>query len=162
TLDAAFGLVADADVRVDGVPLTELSLSELREAVAMVRGPDLFEGTVVDNVRVGRDDVTLADARRALERVGVEGAVARLPSGLQSSLTSYGAPLTREQATLVALARALAGRPRLLLIDGALDALPDAARARVVEALATRGPLSVVVSTERADVVAALASGGAS
>lgn len=162
TLDAAFGLVADADVRVDGVPLAELSLSELREAVAMVRGPDLFEGTVVDNVRVGRDDVTLADARRALERVGVEGAVARLPSGLQSSLTSYGAPLTREQATLVALARALAGRPRLLLIDGALDALPDAARARVVEALATRGPLSVVVSTERADVVAALASGGAS
>lgn len=161
-LEAAFGLVPDADVRVDGVPLTELSLSELRGAVALVRGPELFEGTVADNVRVGREDVSLADARRALERVGVDGVVARLPSGLQSSLTSHGAPLTREQATLVALARALAGRPRLLLLDGALDGLADGARARVLEALAARGPLSVVVSTGRADVAAALAGGGAS
>lgn len=162
-LDAAFGLAVESDVRVDGVPLTELSLGDYRSAVAIVRGPDLFEGSVSDNVRLGREEVTLADVRRAIERVGLGDVVARLPSGLQSPLTSYGGPLTGEQSTRVAIARALAGRPRLLLLDGALDALPDDARAAIVEALVDcRGVVSVVVSTARADVMSALAPRSAS
>ncbi len=157
-LDAMYGFAPEADVRVNGVPLSELSLGSYRGAVALVRGPAIFDGTVSDNVRAGRDDVSLADVRHALSSVGLESVVARLPSGIHSPLTTYGAPLTREQATRLAIARGLVGRPRLLLLDGVLDALPDAPRGSIVAALAgARGAVSVVVTTTRADVAGALA-----
>ncbi len=155
-LDNLFAFRDDGAVRIDGVPSAELSLSAYREHVALVRGPEIFAGTVADNVRVGRKDITLADARRALRDVGLDETVAGLPKGIHSALSTYGAPLSPDESTRLVLARALAGRPRLLLLDGTLDGLSDHARTSMLAWLeAKRGDLTVILATNRADVESA-------
>ena len=111
---------------------------------------------MADNVRVGRKDITLADARRALRDVGLDETVAGLPKGIHSALSTYGAPLSPDESTRLVLARALAGRPRLLLLDGTLDGLSDHARTSMLAWLeAKRGDLTVILATNRADVESA-------
>jgi putative ABC transport system ATP-binding protein len=114
---------ADGVVELDGVDLRGLSPERLREQVALAGGTEVFAGTVLDNVRVGRADMPAADVRAALHEVGLLGAVHGLPNGLETPLTPGGAPLSAGQAARLTVARALAGRPRLLILDGVLDAL---------------------------------------
>lgn len=110
-------------VEVDGIDLRGLSLESLRKQVALVERSDVFLGTVMENVRVGREDLAPADVREALQTVGLLGVVHALPLGLNTVLTPDGGPLTGGQAIRLTIARALAGRPRLLLLDGVLDDL---------------------------------------
>lgn len=110
-------------VEVDGIDLRGLSLESLREQVALVERSDVFLGTVMENVRVGRENLSPADVREALQAVGLLGVVHGLPQGLDTPLTPDGGPLTGGQAVRLTIARALAGRPRLLILDGVLDDL---------------------------------------
>jgi ABC-type multidrug transport system fused ATPase/permease subunit len=91
--------------------------------VALVEGPDILIGTVGENLRVGRADLSPADVREALRVVGLTGVVHALPHGLDTPLTPDGGPLSASQSLRVTIARALVGRPRLLILDGVLDRL---------------------------------------
>jgi putative ABC transport system ATP-binding protein len=108
-------------VEIDGVDLRTVRLDTLREHVAMVKGIEVIEGTVLENVRLGRDGVTEADVRTALRNVGLLDVVLRLPGGLHTQLWTGGSPLSLGQANRLMLARAVVGRPRLLILDEALD-----------------------------------------
>lgn len=110
-------------VSVDGIDLRGVALEPYRMQVALVEGSDVFIGTVSENVRVGRPDLPLADVRAALQVVGLLDVVHDLPHGLDTPLTPDGGPLSATQAVRLTIARALAGRPRLLILDGVLDVL---------------------------------------
>ena len=110
-------------VEIDGIDLRGLSLERLREQVALVEGSDIFVGTVIENVVVGRSNLTPGDVREALQVVGLLKAVHDLPGGLNTPLTPNGGPLSATQSLRLGIARALVGRPRLLILDGVLDAL---------------------------------------
>lgn len=110
-------------VEVDGIDLRGLSPERLREQVALVEGPDIFVGTVGENVRVGRADLSPAEVREALRVVGLLGVVQTLPHGLDTPLTPDGGPLSAGQSLRLTIARALVGRPRLLVLDAVLDRL---------------------------------------
>jgi ABC-type bacteriocin/lantibiotic exporter with double-glycine peptidase domain len=105
-------------------------------------------------VHLERPDVSTSDARNALELVGLLEVVQKLPSGLDTPLVESGYPLTPSQARKLMLARAIAGRPRLLLIDGLLDALPDPDLRRVADGLFEPDqPWTLVVSTGRCELL---------
>lgn len=110
-------------VEADGIDIRGLSLEQYRDQIGFVERADTFMGTVGENVRVGRPELSLADVRDALAVVGLLDAVYALPRGLDTPLTPSGLPLSAGQAVRLTIARALAGRPRLLILDGALDAL---------------------------------------
>lgn len=110
-------------VELDGVDLRGLSLTELREQVALVEGSDLFIGTVLENVRVGRNELNNSEIRKALGIVGLLGVLRELPQGLETQLIPDGSPLSGSQAIRLAIARAIVGRLRLLILDGVLDSL---------------------------------------
>jgi ABC-type bacteriocin/lantibiotic exporter with double-glycine peptidase domain len=77
----------------------------------------------------------------------------QLPGGLEHPLATNGAPLSSNQARLLMLARAIAGRPRLLLLDGILDGLPDDALERIVSLLtAPDVPWTTILATCRDDI----------
>ncbi len=113
----------DGIVELDGIDMRGLSLERLREQVALVEGADIFTGSVVENVRVGRSDLPLTAVRQALSTVGLVGVVHDLPGGLNTTLYPNGGPLSASQSVRLTLARALVGRPRLLILDGVLDTL---------------------------------------
>jgi putative ABC transport system ATP-binding protein len=110
-------------LRIDGVDLREIQPGELRRHVAIVRSTAIFEGTVFDNVTLSRPNIASRDVRRVLEAVGLADTIDRLPKGTATRITSGGHPLSRGEAQRLVLARALVGAPRLLVIDGLLDAI---------------------------------------
>ncbi len=123
-------------VRLGSTNVLELDGGQLRDRVRLVRKAELLPGTVYDNVRAGRPELGLSQAREALIRVGLDTFVDTLPEGGHSDLSTVRFALGFEERVLLALARAVAGQPRAVLIDGLLDPLSGAARERAIEALA--------------------------
>ncbi|MFZ5926548.1 MAG: peptidase domain-containing ABC transporter [Acidobacteriota bacterium] len=112
-------------VEIDGRDYRELRLDDLRDQIALVREPQIFEGTVLDNLRLGREELSTERAREALEEVGLLEHVLRLAGGIHTRLSTGGAPLSAGQAIQLELARALAHEPRVLVLDECLDWLED-------------------------------------
>lgn len=154
-LDLCFGLrdPQSGTVELDGVPLRELCLNTARAQMALVRDGEIFAGTVEENVRAGRAKVGLAEVREALSAVGLLEEVARLPQGLFTQLNTGGLPLSSGQVRRLALARAILGRPRLLLLDETLDRFDAATRTKLLEALSRpEAPWTLVVATHVPEV----------
>ena len=156
--DLLFGLrVADHGwVEVDGADLRSLRLETLREHVALVKGIEVIEGTVLDNVRVGRDGVTHADVRDALRRVGLLDTILGLPDGLNTPLWAGGSPLSLGQANRLMVARAIVGQPRLLILDEALDHMDADIRETVLPAILGPGARWTLVVVTHSEEVAKL------
>ena len=156
--DTLFGLrpPRGGSVRLDGVDLRDVPLSALRRHVALVRDIELFPGTVIDNVRLGRDDMTHTDVRDALAAVGLLDELLELPDGLDTELHPHGRPLSYRQASRLMIARAIAGRPRLIVLDGALDQIDrHDEQEQLGQALfGPAAPWTVICITERADLLA--------
>lgn len=126
-LDILFGLrqPLEGHVSIDGLDLRSWYLEALRESVMLLRRDEIVDGTVIENLRLGRVDVGLDEIREALERVGLLDVLLHRPEGLNLRLKVGGAPLSGNQRTRLLLARALVQRPRLLLIDELFDSLDD-------------------------------------
>jgi ABC-type transport system involved in cytochrome bd biosynthesis fused ATPase/permease subunit len=98
----------------------------------MVRNTEIFDGTIAENVHLERSDVSVADVRSALETVELMGLVQELPDGLNTRLSPDGQPLTPIQGRLLMVARAISGRPEVVLIDELMDLLPEDLADRVL------------------------------
>ena len=144
-------------VSLDGRDVLHLDRYALREAVALVRGVECFRGTVLDNVAVGRPGVDRERALGVLEAVGLRAVVQGLAEADRTVLSGSGAPLTRGEARRLMFARALAARPRLLVVDDGLDDVEADARERLAALLAPAGgkaPWTLVVfAREKGDAL---------
>jgi ABC-type multidrug transport system fused ATPase/permease subunit len=129
-------------VRLDGCDLREVKLRSLRRAIGVVSEvAPLLRGSLERNLRYRAPRAPLADLERVCRLCGVDAIAAGLPRGLATKLGEGARELPLEQRQRIALARALLGRPRLLLLDD-VDAHLDAA---VEAALAEfRGTLLLV------------------
>ena len=143
------------EITVNGVDVRDADLTDLRRVLTLVNTDDaLFEGTVEENVAVGRAFVSHADVREALEIVQMGSDIARLPDGLSTRLTSGGQPLSRGQRQRVLIARALAGRPRLLVLDEAFTGMDEAMVTRVLDGIyAPERTWTVLSVSHKAEVV---------
>lgn len=135
-------------IELDGVDFRELSLDAIRRQVAVVKGLEIVEGTIAENVRLDRSDVSNKDIRQALANVGLLESIRSLPDGLDTHLNNFGRPLSYGQARRLMVARALAGRPSVIVLDNVLDDLDVRSREIVVNTIsaADRSWTSVVTS----------------
>lgn len=109
----------------DGQAYRNLKLYHLRERIALVRGVEIFHGSIEENIRLGGAAVDSGRIRFILDQVGLLDAVESLPGGLRFELNTGGHPLTQNQAYRLMIARAIALRPRVLILDEILDRLDE-------------------------------------
>lgn len=138
-------------ILIGGVELSQLSLPSTRDQIMFISDLEIVTGSVEENLRMGHWGADRAELRQILEHIGLGSCIRKLPDGLDTELTTGGAPLSRSQALLLVIARALVKRPRLLLIDGVLDELDVPSRQVIWKALKELGA-TVVVATYEADL----------
>ncbi|MGQ0717703.1 MAG: ABC transporter ATP-binding protein [Pseudonocardiales bacterium] len=175
TLTALVARLADVTagrILVDGVDVRDLALSDLRTIVATAfEDPVLFSASVRENVALGRSSLgappaTDDDVRRALRVAHAEGFVDALPWGLDTRIGEQGLTLSGGQRQRLALARAILGKPAVLVLDDPLSALDVHTEAEVEAALrrVLRSVTALVVAhrpstVQLADRVGLLADG---
>jgi putative ABC transport system ATP-binding protein len=154
-LEALAGLRPTAGhVDLDGYDLRRLRPDAVLGQVAVVRNAEIFSGTIAENLHVGRAEVSEERMRAALADVGLLDELLSLPEGLSTRLETDGAMLHRDQRARLMLARALAGKPRLLLIDGLLDGLPDLQQEQVLAGMfGSLSNCTCVIATGRQTVI---------
>lgn len=102
----------------------EVSKEQIHSVTFLIRGNEIFEGTILENIRVGREEISLIEIRELLVELGIWETIQSLPNGIHTPLLTFGHPFDTIQTTIISIARALIGKPKLLLIDGNLDLLP--------------------------------------
>ena len=129
--------VTKGSIELDGVDIRSLTRSELRTHIAMAfEDATLFSSSVRENVLLGRPDATEADLSEALE-IAQAQFVYDLPEGVETKIGEEGLSLSGGQRQRLALARAVAAKPAVLVLDDPLSALDVDTEAMVESALRT-------------------------
>lgn len=136
-----------------GLDLRQLELQSLRDQVELVRHPEVAEGSVLENLRLTRPDLSAEAAWAALDIVEMKEVVLAMPRGIETPLQSGGPTLSCGQALRLTLARAIAREPRVLLLDDVLDRLDREHSLRIAQRLlAPELGWTVILSTDLPEI----------
>ena len=142
-------------IRIDGIDIRELSLSDLRAHIALVpQMPVLFSGSIAENIAYVRPGARFEEVHAAAQAAHVIAFADGLPDGLDTQVGEGGAQLSGGQRQRVAVARAMLKRPSLLLLDEATSALDAESEHLVQQALSrlTMSCTSMVIAHRLATV----------
>ncbi|WP_238487403.1 ABC transporter ATP-binding protein [Actinoplanes flavus] len=144
------------NVSLDRVKLPDLSAAALAGASALVpQIPFVFDDTVRGNVSLDRPGIGDDDVWAALRLAQAERFTGGLPERLDTAVGERGTSLSGGQRQRLTLARALAGRPRLLVLDDATSAVDPRVEAAILGALRAAGTSLLVVAYRRASIALA-------
>ncbi|XP_059113266.1 multidrug resistance protein 2 isoform X5 [Peromyscus eremicus] len=154
-------------VCIDGQDIRTINVRYLREIIGVVsQEPVLFATTIAENIRYGRENVTMDEIEKAVKEANAYDFIMKLPRKFDTLVGERGAQLSGGQKQRIAIARALVRNPKILLLDEATSALDTESEAVVQAALdkAREGRTTIVIahrlSTVRnADVIAGFDDG---
>jgi ABC-type multidrug transport system fused ATPase/permease subunit len=128
--------LSSGEILLDGRPIREIPLSQLRSSVAMVTQESfLFNGTTADNLLIGKPDATEEEMWRALAGANAEAFIRRLPKGLHTQLGERGVKLSVGEKQRLSIARALLKNPPILVLDEATASVDNTTERLIQEAL---------------------------
>ncbi len=137
-------------VSVGGIDVRELSKSSLRRNVGIaLQSPQLFSGTVMENLRYGRPDATDEQIIEAATAAQAHEFVSDMTNGYDSIIEQGGANLSGGQRQRLAIARTLVTDPSILILDDSTSAVDLETEAQIQEALATYADRTVLIVAQR-------------
>jgi ABC-type bacteriocin/lantibiotic exporter with double-glycine peptidase domain len=111
-------------ISFDGLSTGNLRLSSLRSVIGdCLAQEQIFQGTVLENIAMGRDSVSFENVQWAVQNLGLENFITELPKGYDTPLFPEGKQLPKSAIQKILLARSIADKPRLLLLRDALQHL---------------------------------------
>jgi ATP-binding cassette subfamily B protein len=145
-------------VLLDGVHVRDLGLAELRRSVATVfEETFLFSDTIAGNIGFGDLNASRADIERAARLAGVHDFIAELPDGYETQIGERGFSLSGGQRQRIAIARAIVGDPRVLILDDATSAVDPSKEHEIREGLdqVLSGRTTIVITHRPATIALA-------
>ena len=136
-------------VLIDTADIRQIRPDDVRRNIGVVmQNPTLFSGSIRDNIMMGNPDASDADLLDAAKQSGVEAFVSALPGGFDFPLSERGRELSVGMRQSVAIARALIGKPNILLLDEPTAPLDAQAEAAMVVSLdtATKGLTTIFIT----------------
>jgi ATP-binding cassette subfamily B protein len=111
-------------IRIDGVDIKDMALTDLRRRFGVVlQDPFLFTGTIEGNIRLGTDWISDEEVRQAAEDVNLTDFIHNLPNTYKEEVRERGSTLSTGQKQLISFARALAHSPKILILDEATSSV---------------------------------------
>ncbi|KWX72486.1 ATP-binding protein [Paenibacillus riograndensis] len=145
----------EGEIRVDGVNVRDYGLEQLRRKIGIVpQKATLFSGTIADNIRWGKQDASQEELLAAASVAQAEEFIQKLPEGLATPVARGGLNLSGGQKQRLTIARAVAMRPQILILDdsaSALDFATDAALRRALKE--SSGEMTVLLVSQRVSTV---------
>jgi ATP-binding cassette subfamily B protein len=155
-LIARFFDASHGSVLVGGVDVRQMTSAQLAAQISQIfQDAYLFQGSIADNIRIGKADASDAQVMEAARQAGVVEIIERLPQGLDTPVGEGGARLSGGERQRISIARALIKDAPILLVDEATAALDAENQAAIAEALARlRGKRTLVVIAHQLSTVA--------
>jgi ATP-binding cassette, subfamily B, bacterial len=126
----------NGEIFIDAKPLREFGMRRLREMIGLVTQESfLFNGSIRENLRMGRPDATDAELLAAAEAANARGLIDRMPNGLDSVVGERGVKLSVGEKQRVSIARALLKDPPILILDEATASVDTTTERLIQEAL---------------------------
>jgi ABC-type multidrug transport system fused ATPase/permease subunit len=123
-------------ITIDGYDLHDASLRSLRKQLTAVpQETELFDGSVMENIRYGRPEATNGEVVDAAQAIGAHETFTKLSRGYQTQIGEGGSRLSTGQRQLVALARAMLAAPRVVILDEALSSVDAKTQGMIMSAL---------------------------
>ena len=141
--------VAEGSISIDGTPITEVTQSSLRSAIAVVpQDPILFHRSIKDNIAYGRPNATLEEIRFAAQQANIDDFVMTLPSGYDTLVGERGIKLSGGERQRMAIARAILSDRKILILDEATSSLDSVSELAVQKAIrtVTHGRTSIMIA----------------
>jgi ABC-type bacteriocin/lantibiotic exporter with double-glycine peptidase domain len=135
------GILADymGAVTINNYSMRDLDLTHLRDKIGKnISQEDIFDGTILENITVGKPMESVQDAIDALEAVGLADDVNRLPDGLNTHLTSGGKGWSNTNIHKLILARCLAKKPELIILNDFFDGLKRNTKLDLIQCLVNK------------------------
>lgn len=147
--------IQQGKILVDGVDVRKYPFHQLRQKIGMVpQRAVLFAGTIAENMRWGKQDATEEEMKRALTIAQAWDFVEKLPKGLQTEVAQEGKNFSGGQRQRLTIARALVGRPDILILDDSSSALDFATDAALRRALREETKaMTVLMVSQRASTI---------
>ncbi|MFN3839537.1 MAG: peptidase domain-containing ABC transporter [Cyclobacteriaceae bacterium] len=126
----------EGGVSINNYSIRDLDLTHLRNKIGKnISQEDIFDGSILDNVTVGKPMESIEDAIEAVNMVGLTDEINRLPDGLNTHLTSGGKNLSNTAIHRLILARCLAKKPELVILNDFFTGLKRAAKIELIQCL---------------------------
>ncbi|MFX3651181.1 MAG: ABC transporter ATP-binding protein [Paenibacillus sp.] len=141
--------VDKGSIEIDGTDIRHLPQAKLHRIVGLIQQePFLFSGSIIDNVRMFREDITREQAIEACRFVGAHAMISRLPQGYDTHLSERGSGLSAGERQLISFARIVVFQPRVLILDEATANLDSHTEQLVQQALesVSQGRTTIVIA----------------
>ncbi|XP_012946828.2 ATP-dependent translocase ABCB1 [Aplysia californica] len=136
-------------ILIDNKEIRSLNVTWLRQHIGVVsQEPVLFNRTIAENIRYGRDGVSMEEIELACKKANAYDFIMKLPNTYETLVGQRGTQLSGGQKQRIAIARALVRDPKILLLDEATSALDNASESIVQDALdkARKGRTTIVIA----------------